>query len=189
MALRACIPNYPTYCRLDGLLFGVLLAAYRCFYPDHWRRYADPRLTLSLGLVCIVVASFLFHYPAASFYSGPSLSFIGSIVGHPLFSLGSACLLSASLSWESVFPTWRVPGTATIAMISYSLYLSHKMTSHAAQALLSPESLTGVQGFVIYYASSIVVGALIWWLIEQPFLNLRDRLLKRRRAAAALRQS
>jgi peptidoglycan/LPS O-acetylase OafA/YrhL len=170
---------YPTYCRLDGLLFGVLLAAYRCFYPEHWKRYADPRLTLSVGLVCILAACYLFHFPSARFVSGPSLSFLGAVFGYPLFALGCACLLSASLNWERFFPNWRVPGAATIAMISYSLYLSHKLTSHATQRLLSPESLTGLQGLMIYYASGIAVGALIWWLIEQPFLRLRDRLLKR----------
>ncbi len=171
---------YPTYCRLDGLIFGVLLAAYRCFHPEHWRRYADPRLTLCLGLACIFASGFLFHFPSARFVGGPALSFVGAVFGYPLFSLGCALLLSASLSWEQLFPTWRVPGAAVIAMISYSLYLSHKMTSHAVQLLLSPESLTGSQGLVIYYASSIAGGAVLWWLIERPFLRLRDRLLLKR---------
>jgi peptidoglycan/LPS O-acetylase OafA/YrhL len=67
-------------------------------------------------------------------------------------------------------------------MISYSLYLSHKMTSHAVRLLLSPESLTGSQGFFVYYASSIAGGALLWWLIEHPFLRLRDRLLLKSQA-------
>jgi len=171
---------YPTYCRLDGLIFGVLLAAYRCFHPEHWRRYADPRLTLCLGLACIFASGFLFHFPSTPFVGGPALSFVGAVFGYPLFSLGCALLLSASLSWERLFPTWRVPGAAMIAMISYSLYLSHKMTSHAVQLLLSPESLTGSQGLVIYYASSIAGGAVLWWLIERPFLRLRDRLLLKR---------
>jgi len=176
---------YPTYCRLDGLIFGVLLAAYRCFHPDHWRRYADARLMLCLGLACIVVAGYLFHVPAREFTGGPSLSWAGAVVGYPLFALGCTCLLSASLSWERLFPTWRVPGAATIAMISYSLYLSHKLTSNATRLLLAPERLKGIEGFVIYFASSIAVGALIWWLIEHPFLRLRDRLLRRRGSAAA----
>jgi peptidoglycan/LPS O-acetylase OafA/YrhL len=172
---------YPTYCRLDGLIFGVLLAAYRCFHPEHWRRYADPRLTLVLGLACIVASGFLFHFPSTPFVGGPGLSFAGAVFGYPLFSLGCALLLSSSLSWERLFPTWRLPGAATIAMISYSLYLSHKMTSHAVQLLLSPESLTGSQGLVVYYASGIAGGAVLWWLIERPSLHLRDRLLLKRR--------
>jgi peptidoglycan/LPS O-acetylase OafA/YrhL len=172
---------YPTYCRLDGLIFGFLLSAFRCFHPEHWRRYADPRLTLVLGLACIVASGFLFHFPSTPFVGGPGLSFAGAVFGYPLFSLGCALLLSSSLSWERLFPTWRLPGAATIAMISYSLYLSHKMTSHAVQLLLSPESLTGSQGLVVYYASGIAGGAVLWWLIERPSLHLRDRLLLKRR--------
>ena len=171
---------YPTYCRLDGLIFGVLLAAYRCFHPEHWRRYADPRLTLGLGLACILAAGFLFYFPSTPFVGGPGLTFAGAVFGYPLFSLGCALLLSASLSWERFFPNWRVPGAATIAMISYSLYLSHKMTSHVVQSLMSPESLTGVQGLVIYYVSGIAGGTVLWWLIERPFLRLRDWLLLKR---------
>jgi hypothetical protein len=56
------------------------------------------------------------------------------------------------------------------------------MTSHAVRLLLSPESLTGSQGFFVYYASSIAGGALLWWLIEHPFLRLRDRLLLKSQA-------
>lgn len=173
---------YPTYCRLDGLVFGVLLAAYRCFHPEHWRRYADPRLTLCLGLICILASCFSFHFPPARFVVGPSLSFIGAVFGYPLFSLGCAFLLSASLSWERFFPSWRVPGAAMIAMISYSLYLTHKMTSHAVRWLLGPQLLMGSQGLVIYFASSIAVGAAVWWLIEHPFLCLRDRILLKHQA-------
>jgi peptidoglycan/LPS O-acetylase OafA/YrhL len=172
---------YPTYCRLDGLIFGVLLAAYRCFHPEHWKRYADPRLTLFLGLACIVAACVLFHFPRGSPGAGPALSFVGAVFGYPLFSLGCALLLSASLSWERFFPTWQIPGAAMIAMISYSLYLSHKMTNEAVHLLVGPERLTGGQGLVLYYASSIAVGGLIWWSIEKPFLKLRDRLLRKDR--------
>jgi peptidoglycan/LPS O-acetylase OafA/YrhL len=172
---------YPTYCRLDGLVFGVLLAAYRCFHPEHWKRYADPRLTLCLGVTCIVLAGSLFYFPPEPFVGGPGLSFVGAVVGYPLFSLGCALLLSASLNWERLFPTWQVPGAAMIATISFSLYLSHKMTNQAVHSWLSPESLSGVQGLLIYYASGITGGALLWWLVERPFLRLRDRLLRKKK--------
>jgi peptidoglycan/LPS O-acetylase OafA/YrhL len=47
---------YPTYCRLDGLLFGVLLAAFKAFKPDQWRRYVDPRWALVGGVATLALA-------------------------------------------------------------------------------------------------------------------------------------
>ncbi|MET0498616.1 MAG: acyltransferase [Steroidobacteraceae bacterium] len=176
---------YPTYCRLDGLLFGVLLAAYRCFYPEHWRRYADPRAALLLGVATITLASFLFHYPSAPFIGGPTLSLLGATFGYPLLSFGCACLLSASLDWERYFAGWRVPGAAAIATISYSLYLTHKMASHLDPLLFDAEALAGVSGLAIYFASSLAVAVLLWATVERPFLLLRDRLIRSRRSDLA----
>ena len=173
---------YPTYCRLDGLLFGVLLAAYRCFYPEHWERYARPRTTLLLGLAMTILAVYLFHFPDRQFTRGPALGLGGAVLGYPLFSAGCACLLSASLRWEERFPRWRIPGATAIATISYSLYLSHKLTFHALQGWLDSEGLAGVRALVIYYGSSIVVAAVLWALIEKPPIVFRERLLKRRGA-------
>jgi peptidoglycan/LPS O-acetylase OafA/YrhL len=162
---------YPTYCRLDGLLFGVLLAAYRCFHPDHWRKYADPRAALLVGIGAIALASSMFHGTA------PPLP--GAVFGYPLFAFGFACLLSASLDWERCFGRWSVPGAGAIATISYSLYLSHKMTSHANPWLFDAQDLAGARGLFIYYGSSIAVAAVLWLTVERPFLLLRDRLLQR----------
>lgn len=172
---------YPTYCRLDGLLFGVLLAAYRCFYPDHWQKYARPYRMFLLGLALVLLAGYLFHTPSAPFIGGPSLSLIGATIGYPLFAAGCACILSASLSWEHRSAKWRVPGAAAIATISYSLYLSHKFTSHATQLLLDPADLAGVSGLAIYYGSSIAAAAVLYAFVERPPLLLRNWLLGRQR--------
>lgn len=173
---------YPTYCRLDGLLFGVLLAAFKAFKPDLWRRYADPRWALVAGIVAIALAVVVFHYPAMPGFRGPTLTLVGAIFGYPLLALGCACILAASLEWEGAFGNWRVPGAGTIAILSYSIYLTHKLTSHANELLFGRESLAGVGGFALYFVSSIAVGALLWLAVEQPFLLLRDRILQPGRA-------
>ena len=175
---------YPSYCRLDALLCGVLLAAFRCFYPKHWQRYARPGPTLLLGLAAIILAAYLFHWPSLPFIGGPSLSLLGATLGYPLFAVGCACLLSASLHWEQWSPSWHVPGAAAIATISYSLYLSHKLTSHLTQRWLDPVDLRGISGLAIYFGSSIAVAAVLWVLVERPPLLLRNRLLKRQANAA-----
>jgi len=172
---------YPTYCRLDGLLFGVLLAAFKVFKPDLWRRYVDPRWALIVGVVAVALAVAIFHYPTTPFLRGAALTLLGATFGYPLFSLGCACVLAASLEWERAFGSWRVPGAGTIAILSYSIYLTHKLATHAAASLLGKETMAGIGGFAIYFAVSIGAGAVLWLLVERPFLLLRDRIVARRR--------
>jgi peptidoglycan/LPS O-acetylase OafA/YrhL len=172
---------YPTYCRLDGLLFGVLLAALKAFKPDQWRRYMDPRWALVVGLAAIALAVSIFHYPATPGLRGPALTLLGATFGYPLLSLGCACLLAASLEWERAFGNWRVPGAGTIAILSYSIYLTHKLVTHGIASAFGEEVMTGASGFVIYFVGSIALGALLWVAVERPFLLLRDRLSSPRR--------
>lgn len=173
---------YPTYCRLDGLLFGVLLAAFKAFRPDQWRRYVDPRWVLAAGAIAIALAVSAFHYPATPGLRGPILTLTGATFGYPLLSLGCACLLAASLEWERAFGTWRVPGAETIAVISYSIYLTHKLVSHANELLFGQQALAGLGGFTLYFVTGIAAGAVLWLTVERPFLLLRDRLSSQRRA-------
>lgn len=170
---------YPTYTRLDGLLFGVLLAACKAFKPDLWRRHAAPGLALVVGVVSIAMAVFVFHYPNTPGLKGPALTLLGAIFGYPLLAFGCACILAASLEWERAFGAWRVPGAGTIAILSYSIYLSHKLTSHANEMLFGKEAMTGAGGFALYFVTGIAGGALLWLAVERPFLILRDRICPR----------
>jgi len=170
---------YPTYSRLDGLLFGVLLAAFKAFKPDQWRRYVDARWAIVAGLIAIALAVLVFHYPATPALRGPALTLAGATFGYPLLSLGCACILAASLEWERAFGTWRVPGAGTIAILSYSIYLTHKLASHATELLLGKDAMSGVGGFVLYFASGIAAGAVLYLAVERPFLLLRDRISSR----------
>ena len=172
---------YPTYCRLDGLLFGVLLAAFKTFKPDHWHRYVDPRWALVAGIVAVALAVAAFHYPSSLGLRGPVLTLLGATFGYPLLALGCACILAASLEWERAFGAWRVPGAGTIAILSYSIYLSHKLVSHGNELLFGKQVLTGIGGFALYFATGIAGGAVLWLLVERPFLQLRDRILSQRR--------
>ena len=175
---------YPTYCRLDGLLFGVLLAAFKTFEPDQWRSYIDPRWALVAGVVAIALAVSVFHYPNTLGLRGPVLTLVGAIFGYPLLSFGCACVLAASLEWKRAFGDWRVPGAGAIAILSYSTYLTHKLVTHIIDLLLGKEALTGIGGFLLYFIGSFAVGALLWLAVERPFLLLRDRLSPPTRARA-----
>jgi peptidoglycan/LPS O-acetylase OafA/YrhL len=168
---------YPTYCRLDGLLFGVLLAAWRVFNPRPLPRYAHPALTLILGVLAVGAAVKLFHYPYSPAFWGPVLSLAGATLGYPLLSSGCALILWASLDWERKLGSWRLPGVAALATLAYSLYLTHKMVIHADDVLFSANQLVGWLGLAVYLTTSIAVAALLWAAVERPALLMRAKIL------------
>jgi len=175
---------YPTYTRLDGLMFGVLLVAARLFKPDLYRRYAPPRIALPVGAAFIATALLLFSIrgPLAGANIFPVFQALpGAVGGFPLVSVGIALVLGAMLDLEHHLKRWAIPGTAAVATLSYSLYLTHKSTYHLDRLLFGEENLQGSLGFAIYLVTAFAVAAVLWFCVERSFLRLRDRVLAPRR--------
>jgi peptidoglycan/LPS O-acetylase OafA/YrhL len=171
---------YPTYNRLDGLMFGVLLAAVKVFRPDFWKRYAPPKASFSVGGALVAIALVIFTQRGAFAPANHSIvvqSLLGTVVGFPVFAAGIALILGGLVDVESRLSRWPLHGAALVATLSYSLYLTHKSVFHIDQLLFGTENLQGVSGFVIYAATSLVVAAVLWFLVERFFLKLRDRFL------------
>lgn len=172
---------YPTYTRLDGLLFGVTLAGLRHFYPDAYRRYAPPSIALPVGIAFVAIALVLFSLRGPLEGANLFLVFqaqLGSVVGFPLVSFGAALILGGMLDLDDVMTRWPIPGTASIATLAYSLYLSHKSVYHVDRLLFGEENLQGNLGFLIYLATSFAVALLLWYCVERTFLLLRDRVMR-----------
>lgn len=172
---------YPTYTRLDGLLFGVTLAGLRHFYPDAYRRYAPPKVALPLGVAFVAIALILFSLRGPLEGANLFLVFqaqLGAVIGFPLVSVGIALILSAMLDLDDVITRWPVPGAASIATLAYSLYLSHKSVYHVDRLLFGEEILQGSLGFLIYLATSFAVAATLWYCVERTFLLIRDRVMR-----------
>ncbi len=171
---------YPTYTRLDGLLFGVVLAAARFFKPELCKRYLPPKVALPLGLIFVVVAliCFAIRGPLAGQGIFPVFQAQhGAVAGFPLISIGIALLFCAMLDLERILNRWPVPGAALVATLSYSLYLTHKSVFHVMRLLFGEVNLQGGLGFMAYLIASFAVAAVLWFFVEQTFLRLRDRLL------------
>jgi len=120
---------YPTYNRLDGLTFGVVLAAVRLFRPLLWERYMPPYIALVIGSILATAALMIFsgRGPFAETNLPLMLQPLpGAVVGFPLFSAGVALLLGALLDLQSKIGRWHLPAVTGIATLSYSLYLTHK---------------------------------------------------------------
>ena len=166
---------YPTWTRLDPLVFGVMLAAIEKFRPRWWKRLANYAIWLWLpGLAVIVYALWLGE--------GEYINFAACIWQFPLLAVGFAALLVCAQSDRLPLRRIAIPGAAFIASIAYSAYLIQKLVIHfVAQfcsahdiALTSTPALVGVE--LCVYATA----TLLFVTIERPFLLLRHRISPRR---------
>jgi peptidoglycan/LPS O-acetylase OafA/YrhL len=162
---------YPTWCRLDGLLFGVLLAAVRTWRPSWWAgiQRRDGAVALAgLGLVALAVVTCADRNALGA-----------SVIGFPLVSLAMALLVASAAAPRGWISRLTPPGAGWIAAASYSLYLVHKAVFAAADRVLPPDAPPVVR-FVLIGTAAIAVGALLHHAVERPALRLRSRLLARR---------
>ncbi|MBO9706801.1 MAG: acyltransferase [Caulobacter sp.] len=162
---------YPTWTRLDGLLLGVLLAAARIYRPALWAKVCPPPVAAALGLAAIAGTLALIGD------TGITLPLAGVVLVYPLFSLGCALLLSALVDLEPWMTRLRPPGVAFVARLAYSLYLVHKPIYHLLNDTLY---LTGWSGWATYFGGAFAGAIALHYLVERPFLRLRDRVMARR---------
>ena len=169
---------YPTWNRLDGLLCGVALAAWKTFRPQSWlvaRRYAN--LSLFSGVLVMALSFWLFQ---------DRTGLVGNTIGWPVLSLGLGLLVFAGADRDSFIGRGRVPIASWLAAISYSLYLMHKATYHLVQGYWGTQLAgTGFLAFLAYGSTAILAGAILHYAVEQPFLKLRVRLATRRKQQIA----
>ncbi len=160
---------YPNYMRLDGLLAGVVLAALKWFRPAIWQKIMDhPYWTLLGGIIAL-----FFAVGVARARS----DFNAAVFGFPLLSWAFAVIVASCVSTKGVLGQRRIPGAQAIATVTFSLYLSHKLTWHAVR-VFHPDWVQGggVQAFCVYAIAAILVATLLFLSVERPFLLLRDRV-------------
>ena len=173
---------WPTYTRLDGLAAGVVLASVKLFRPQWWRSAMERGHSLSVaGLTCIAVAVWMF----GGHFSVSGKASLAAAVGFPLLALGFGCLLVSSVSKNGFLATVRLPGAKMMALLAYSLYLTHKEIAHLDR-LFFPH-LTAERGwtaFLLVTVSCLLAAAVLYFAVERPFLLLRDAGEKKRNQSA-----
>lgn len=156
---------YPTWCRLDGLLMGVLLAAARTWRPALWARVqARANAVLVAGLALLGLAFVV---------CADRVGLLANSIGWPLLSVALALIVCAAAEGRSLIARWRLPGAGAIAAMSYSLYLSHKIAYHLAQPWVQAH-LHGIAAFAAYALAALVLGAALHLAVERPALRWRD---------------
>ena len=166
---------YPTYTRLDGLVFGVSLAALQLFRPAWWARIATRgHILLAAGVTFTAAATWAFaaHYPSPDHP-------LRVTFGLPLLSLGLALLVAAALATNGL-ARHRIPGAAPLAALAFSLYLTHKAVAHVARTLLPwMDGNRGWPAAGVYALTCVGAATLLSFAVERPFMLLRERHLSR----------
>ena len=166
---------YPTWTRLDPLVFGVALAAIEKFRPQWWKGLMNCARWLWLpGVALIAFGLYLGE--------GDYLSVAACIWQFPLIALGMAALLICALSPRLPFRRVAIPGAAFIASIAYSAYLIQKLVMHVVGQFCFEHSiaLTSVSALVLVEICVYAAATLLFLVIERPFLQLRHRFAPRR---------
>jgi peptidoglycan/LPS O-acetylase OafA/YrhL len=160
---------YPTYCRLDGLIVGVSIAAAAVFYPRQWawlRRYGY--LWLVAGLALLYGADTL---------AQAQHDFAFTLFGFPLVAIAYGLIVIAALSPGSSLNRASAL-TRRVAVLSYSIYLCHKIVIHLIQGEASTLHLApeGNLMFALCIAGSVICAYALNVIVERPFLRIRDRI-------------
>jgi peptidoglycan/LPS O-acetylase OafA/YrhL len=158
---------YPTWCRLDGIALGVALAGVKSFCPEWWSWLMDrPGHLVGAGGVFmgLTVAALWRHY-----------SPLCSTVGFTMLNLSFAFFTAAALSKKGVLSRLKIPGTQYVALISYSIYLTHSLAI----------DLTRGTNVLVAAIAILAVAIALHYAVERPSMALRDRLLNRQRSQPA----
>jgi len=165
---------YPTWTRLDPLVYGVALAAIEKFRPNWWKRIINcaPWLCLpALGLI------------AYALYLGETENLtVGACVWQfPLIAVGMAALLVCAISPRLPLCRIAIPGAAFIASIAYSAYLIQKLVINGVEQFCTNHNinLTSVSALLGVELCVYAAATLLFLSIERPFLLLRRRLAAR----------
>jgi peptidoglycan/LPS O-acetylase OafA/YrhL len=160
---------YPTYSRLDPLTIGVSLAAIECFRPKWWSALMRHAKWIWLpGLAAIVMALVL---------AEDDLSLVSCVFGFPLIAIGFGTFLISAVSPELALSRVAIPGAAFFATVAYSIYLSHKLVIHWIEGMCAAQAIppTSISALLILFAAITLLGAILFFAVERPFLQLRQR--------------
>ena len=165
---------YPTWTRLDGLVFGVMIAAIEKFRPRLWQRLTNLAIWLWLPAIALMIYALWLG-------EGDRINFAACVWQFPLLAIGMGALLICALSPRLPLGRIAIPGAAFIATIAYSAYLVQKLAIHGVTEFCeahdidtqSAPAIVGVELFV--YATA----AILFFTVERPFLQLRRRVAPR----------
>jgi peptidoglycan/LPS O-acetylase OafA/YrhL len=160
---------YPTYSHLDGLVVGVSIAAIFTFYPRQRAQLQKHSYWVLAGGVAVL-------YVASVVIDANQTSLASTIFGFPLVAVGFGCMVISALSPNCFLYRLSSPITRMIAILSYSIYLIHKIVIFMVQksAEILKIDVDGTLMFLLCVLCTFFAAWVLYALVERPFLRLRE---------------
>ena len=161
---------YPTWSRLDDLVGGICAALINVFRQAWWEALLlRGNLLIAGGVAGVAMVMLMFR-------DGEVGGLCAAAFGFPVLALSMSLLVIAGASRHSIIGRWTIPGAGALAAGAYSLYLSHKIVFHQVGVWSAawPQPEKGLAPAAAFIAAALA-GAALYWLVERPFLKLRDR--------------
>ena len=163
---------YPSYNRMDGLLFGVSIAAILNFKPkimNYLSPYGNFVLLVGIGILTLA-------YITCNHF----LSFSTAIYGYTLVSFAYGLIVLSALCPSCILYKVKSKTTFIIATLSYVIYLSHKQLFHLIKLGIVNIGIDPQSTWLLVICLIIAgLGGLVLHLaIEKPFLRIRNKVLK-----------
>ncbi len=166
---------YSSFARMDELLPGLAVALFKNAYPTRWAALAQHQQKLQL-IGFGTVALMLYLLLNFAYIKGEGYGFFATVFGYSLLAMAFALLLASALQPGSLLARWRIPGAATLALWSYSLYLVHKPIGYIIKQQASAQGWSDSTVLLLNVLLSLAVSALLYKLVEAPAMALRDRV-------------
>ncbi|WP_294309433.1 acyltransferase [uncultured Chryseobacterium sp.] len=164
---------YPTYTRFDGLAAGVLIG-YLFQYSEKFRAFINAKgnILLTAGFIAIVLTLFF----CRNQYSAQA-----SVFGFTFVALSYGMIVMGTISTSSLISGKSHFLTSRLAVLSYSIYLSHKCIIHLIQLFLNKYEIHISENIVLVLccAGCIGVGLFYRYGIEKPSVIVKDKVLKK----------
>lgn len=165
---------YATLARIDEFIPGLAVALWRHAHPASWERAMAHGRAWFVGAVA---ATALLWYAVATHYyiDGYGYGRFMTVAGYSLVAWGYAGLVVAALCPASPLRRWRVPGAASLAAWSYSIYLTHKAVAVIVANALKEFALPQPAVVACVTGACVLAGWVLYRLVEKPVMRWRDR--------------
>ena len=175
---------YPTWTRLDPLVFGVMIAAIEKFRQRLWERLTNLAIWLWLPALALIVYALWLG-------EGDHINFTACVWQFPLIATGMAVLLICALSPRLPMRRIAIPGAAFVASIAYSAYLVQKLVIHGVTEFCQAHGIDTESAPALIAVELCVYAAatILFFTVERPFLQLRHRVAPRARRAPLVQKT